>query len=266
MTPELSALAGAIRRRILALTPSDTPSHLTSALSLVDILAALYGDFLNTAAIRCGANDRDRVVLSKGHGALALYATLAECGVIPPASINDYGPEAQHATIHPQSGRLAGIEATAGSLGHGVALGAGMALAHLLRGLNAHTVVIVGDGELQEGSIWEAALFAANHRLEHLVVVVDRNGLQQTGRVAAIGNLEPLGEKWQAFGWHVEQLAGHQPAAIAAALRRSREPKRPLVVIAETIKGHGVEPLEDLPGLHFAAPGAALLRETSVDA
>jgi transketolase len=255
VSAEPAGLAAAIRARVLELTPTDSPSHVSSALSLVEIFAALYGDFLDLDGIRAQAEDRDRVILSKGHAALAWYATLAQCGVITDDAIDDYGAGAARATIHPRAGLLTGIEATSGSLGHGLAVGAGMALGNALRPSAARTVVILGDGELQEGSVWEAALFAGNRGLGGLTAIVDMNGLQQTGRVAEIGGLNPLAAKWRAFGWQVERVDGHDLGEVVAALGSSLDPARPRAILAETVKGRGVPAIEDRDGWHFRALG-----------
>jgi transketolase len=248
-------LARAVRKRVLTMTRHDVPSHLVSALSTIEILAAVYGAFVDLEGIQRRSPDRDRVVLSKGHAALALYATLVECGVTSSDSISDYGPGARNATVHPLCGRLAGVEATSGSLGHGVALGAGMALGARLRSFGSRTIVILGDGELQEGSIWEAALLAAHRALSQLFVIVDLNGLQQTGAVQDIAGLEPLADKWKAFGWHVEQVDGHDTSALAGALRRSDPTPKPVVLLARTVKGRGVPSMEGKDGWHFRVPG-----------
>lgn len=252
---DLAVIARAIRARVLALTPTDAPSHLTSALSLVEILAAVYGSFVDLAGIRGNTDDRDRVLLSKGHGALAWYAALAECGLVTDAEITDYGPGSTKAPVHPIRDHLHGIEATSGSLGHGLAVGAGFALASALRDSPARTVVILGDGELQEGSIWEAALFAGNHQLKALHAIVDMNGLQQTGRLENISDLTPLAEKWRSFGWQVEHVDGHDAHAIATTLHSRLQPVRPLVVLAKTVKGRGVPHLENRDGWHYRVPG-----------
>lgn len=258
MTESLSSLANAIRGRVLELTPTESPSHLTSALSVVEILAAVYGGFVELDGIRRQADDRDRVILSKGHAALALYAALAECDVIPAEAIQDYGPGALNATVHPVRGRLVGIETTSGSLGHGLAVATGMAIANTLRSVAARTIVILGDGELQEGSNWEAMLFAGNKTLPQLCAIVDLNGLQQTGRLSRISDLQPLAEKWQAFGWYVEQVDGHDPDAILAALTRPRGEGRPRAILADTVKGRGIAGLEDREGWHFRKAGPVL--------
>lgn len=266
MSSELKNLAASIRARVLELTPADSPSHVTSALSLVEIFAALYGHFLDLSGIRAQAEDRDRVVLSKGHAALAWYAALARCGVIADAAIDDYRAGAARATVHPLSGRLAGVEATSGSLGHGLAVSAGMAIGNALRSVAARTVVILGDGELQEGSIWEAALLAGHRRLGGLTAIVDMNGLQQTGRIDEICGLAPLAAKWRAFGWHVQLVDGHDPDAVSAALRRTVEPDRPRAILAETVKGRGVAEIEDREDWHFRAAGAHLRARVDTDA
>lgn len=251
----ISALADRIRARIVRLTPQDRPTHVASALSIVEIVAAIYGDAVEVTRIRRGLPDRDRVVLSKGHGALALYAALAEMGIVDKEAIEDYGPGSALAPTHPLPGRLCGVDVATGSLGHGLALGAGMTLAHRTWNYRSRTIVVLGDGECQEGSVWEAAMFAAQQQLAALTVVVDANGLQQTGRTADISDLEPLATKWHAFGWVVEDVDGHDAAAVAAALggRPPTGTGRPRVVLARTIKGRGLDAIENAPGAHFAA-------------
>ncbi len=261
MTISPEHLARQARRRVLAMTSPDVPSHLASALSVIEILAAVYGGFLDVDGIAGQAADRDRVILSKGHAALAWYAVLVECGLATGESISDYGPRSQTAAVHPLRGRLRGIEATTGSLGHGIGVGAGIAIGNKLRAVDARTVVILGDGELQKGSVWEAALFAGHQELTTLQAVVDANGLQQTGTVRDISRLEPLADKWEAFGWHVEQADGHDTSQLTSALERCSAATRPGVLLAATIKGHGLPDVEGQDGWHFRAPGAALLAE-----
>jgi transketolase len=258
MRREPDELARRARSRILAVTRPDVPSHLASALSAVEILSTIYAAFVDLDGIVHGAEDRDRVILSKGHAALALYAVLVECGLAAEDSISDYGPAAQCARVHPRRGGFPGIEATTGGLGHGIGLGAGIAIGNQLRSSRARTIVVLGDGELQKGSIWEAALLASHRRLGGLIAVVDANGLQQTGTVEDIGGLQPLDAKWEAFGWHVEQADGHDTASLISALERADEPSRPGVVLATTIKGRGLPEIEGQDGWHYRAPGQLL--------
>jgi len=239
--PDAAALALGARERVLRLA-HDKPLHLGAALSMIDVLAALHVAVLRPAPPSPDGPDRDRLVLSKGHGAYGLYAVLAELGVLQ----GDIGA----LPGHPCDG-IPGVEAATGALGHGLSLACGMALGARMSGGDGRVAVVTGDGELNEGSNWEAAQFAAHHGLDNLLVVVDRNGLQQEGRTEEIAALEPLGDKWRAFGWHVGEADGHDAAAVSAAAHRLLERPGPGVLIARTVKGRGVSFLEDDPAWHM---------------
>ncbi|MFB7981913.1 transketolase [Streptomyces vinaceus] len=243
-------LARRARQRVVELAARKAV-HLGAALSMTDLLAVLYTRGLRYRPDRPDWPDRDLLVLSKGHGAYGLYAVLAELGVI----------EADLATLpgHP-SDSVPGVEAATGALGHGLSIGCGMALGARLAGLDQRVVVVTGDGELDEGSNWEAAQFAAHHRLGNLVAVVDRNRLQQEGDTETVNALEPLADKWRAFGWRVAEADGHDTAAITDALAGLRSGDGPAVLIAHTVKGKGVPFAEGDPAWHMGSLDAQQLR------
>lgn len=236
---DLAQLAARARERVLRFALAQ-PVHLGASLSAVDILVAAYAASGLTAD-RTADPDRSRVVLSKGHAVWAQYAVLGEFGVP--------GLEQMRAG-HPTDG-VPGIDVASGALGHGLAIGAGLAMAARVDRSARTVTVVMGDGELDEGSVWEAALFCAHQRLGNLVAVVDRNGQQQEGPTEDVITLEPLADKWRAFGWDVRAVDGHDPDAMLAVLR---EPAgdRPQVLIAVTVKGKGVSFMEGDPSWHLA--------------
>lgn len=228
--------------------------HPGGSLSAADMLAALYGAELNVSPASFGKvpdNGRDRFILSKGHAAPALYAAGAEFGFIQPASLKDlrrYGSTLQG---HPHVADTPFAETSTGSLGQGfsVAIGAALGLRH--QGLPARSYVMLGDGELQEGEVWEGAMCAAHHRLDNLCALVDYNKLQSDDLNSRIMGLEPMGDKWRAFGWHVIEINGHEIKQIIAALTEAGATKdRPSVIIAHTVKGRGVSYMENGPLWH----------------
>ena len=237
----LAEIARGARRRLLDLSRSR-PVHLGASLSVIDILVAVY-DTAGFDSSVMGLPDRHRVILSKGHAVWGLYCVLAEFGL---GGLED--PRAGH----PVEG-TPGVEAATGALGHGLSIGAGLALGACLDASESRTVVVLGDGELNEGSVWEAALFAAHRRLSNLVAVVDRNHLQQEGPTESVLALEPLDAKWNSFGWRTRQVDGHDHAALRRALRDAfTGAEGPSVVIARTVKGRGVPWMEGDPGYHYA--------------
>lgn len=248
----LEEMARRLRRLVLR-QAFGSRAHIGSALSIVDILACLYFSHLEITPQTWPRPDRDRFVLSKGHGALALYAVLHEAGFLPLAMLEAYGTPGCPLGGHPTA-NLPGIELSTGALGHGLAVAAGMAVAARMNGYASRHVVLMGDGELDEGSVWEAALFAAHQRLGALTAVVDRNGLQQEGPTEAVLALEPLADKWRAFGWRTVAADGHDLADLRAAFA-GLEPDaaQPTVIIADTVKGKGVSFMERNPGWHMAA-------------
>lgn len=222
------------RSRILGFA-ADQTIHLGSSLSVVDVLVAVFHKIGGSGG--WADPGRSRIVLSKGHAVWALYAVLAEWGVLDPRP-------AAELPGHPADG-YPGVDVATGALGHGLSIGVGLAEATRLAGRPVPTYVILGDGELNEGSVWEAAMFAAHRRLGRLVALVDRNGMQQEGPTSEVLDLEPLGAKWQAFGWRVLAANGHDHQALRAALDEADRPAdQPTVILAHTVKGKGVPFME----------------------
>lgn len=250
-------LARRARCHTLRMVHRVRASHVGSCLSIADILAVLYSGVLRVEPAQPGWPERDRFILSKGHAAAVLYAVLAERGFFPLDWLDHYCEDGSPLAGHVVHKGVPGVEVSTGSLGHGLSLGAGMALA-AARSEERHRVfVVLSDGECDEGSTWEAALFAAHHRLDNLVAIVDRNELQGFGRVADVLELEPFADKWRAFGWAVEELDGHDHAALAATLGAlPRLPGQPTLVIARTLKGKGVSFMEDQFNWHYRSPNA----------
>jgi transketolase len=229
-------------------------SHIASCLSMADLLAVLYGKVLSVDPADPAWPDRDRFVLSKGHAAAILYAVLAESGFFPVADLNRYCHDGSPLTGH-VSHHVPGVEVSTGSLGHGLPIGCGMALAGKRESRPYRVFVLLSDGELDEGSNWEAILFAGHHRLDNLVAIVDYNKIQSLGSVKEVLDLDPLAEKWRAFHWAVREINGHDLGEIAAAL--STVPLvagKPSVVIAHTVKGKGVSFMEDRLAWHYKSP------------
>jgi transketolase len=241
----LEQTAAALRGKLLEMSCENRAAHLGSALSCVDILIFLYFDFLKD----------DRFILSKGHGVAALYAVLAEKKILPEQWINGFTRPGSPLEEHPGPGFVPGVEAATGSLGHGLSLGTGMALAARLTRVKERVVVLLSDGECNEGSVWEAALFAAARSLDNLCAIVDFNKWQATGRSCEIMALEPLREKFQAFGWDAVEVDGHDMGALAQCFDHLSFGKgKPLAVIAHTVKGKGISFMEDDNNWHYRIP------------
>jgi transketolase len=246
----LRARALAVREHILAIGATPLGTHVGGSLSAADILVALY---FHTLRVRPGEPDwpeRDHFVLSKGHASAALYATLAERGFFDPAELASYGQSGGRLLSHPTT-KVPGVEFATGSLGHGLSLAVGLALAARRAGRPNRAFALLGDGELQEGSVWEAAMASSELGLGNLMAVVDRNGLQLAGQTEATVALEPLAARWRSFGWAVREVDGHEPAELAAAFAAT-EPGRPVVVLARTVKGKGLPYLQGRTESHFA--------------
>lgn len=249
-------LARRIRADALRMVAAAGASHIGTCLSMADILAVLYADVLRYHAGDPAWPERDRFVLSKGHGAAILYAVLAECGYFSIELLSEYCADGSVLMGH-ASHAVPGVEVSTGSLGHGLPIGAGMALAANRSGSERRTFVLVGDGELDEGSNWEAMLFAATHMLDGLVMIVDRNLLQGFGGSEEVLRLEPLAAKLEAFGWEVRTVDGHSVAALRSALStEARVAGRPLAVIANTVKGKGVSFMEGKLEWHYRSPSS----------
>jgi transketolase len=229
--------------------------HIGGDFSVVDILATLYGAVLNVDPARPGDPERDRLILSKGHSAGALYSTLAHCGFFPLAELESFAQPLSALNGHPNRTKVPGVETNTGPLGHGFPVAVGCALAAKLQGSGRRTFVVLGDGELQEGSNWEAAMTASHYGLASLTAVVDRNRLQQGARTEDTKQLEPLADKWSSFGWEVRRIDGHDYGQILSSLDPSST-GRPVCVIANTIKGKGVSFMEDRVEWHHKVPTA----------
>ena len=256
--PEIKERARVLRARIIETSHRAGMPHLGSCLSCVDLLAALYFSELRLEPGAPHAPARDRFILSKGHGAPALFQVLAMRGFYPEAMLDDYGKDGGVFAEHPPTpNHLAGIEAATGSLGHGLPLGLGMALAGRIQGRSYRVYALLSDGECNEGSIWESALLAAAQRVGNLCVIVDFNKWQATGRSKEVMALEPLADKWRAFGWNACEIDGHDVAAILDATARCPSADgRPTAIIAHTVKGKGVSFMEDDNNWHYRIPTA----------
>jgi transketolase len=247
----LIAIAHRIRQHVIGMA-AVRRAHIGPALSLAEILTVLYFRHLRVDPRAPDAPGRDRFILSKGHGVLALFAVLAEAGFLPPEELARFGQPGSPLAGHPTEG-VRGIDVATGSLGHGLSIGAGLALAGRADGSSFRTVVVLGDGELNEGSVWEAALFAAHWSLDRLVAIIDRNGYQQEGPTARILQTEPLAGKWREFGWNVLEAEGHDLDDLDRALDAAEHARgRPSVIIAATVKGKGVSFMEGQPDWHMA--------------
>jgi transketolase len=252
---DASAVARRIRRHVVRMSHDGRSPHLGSCLSCIDILVAAYFGALRIDATRPDAAHRDRFILSKGHAAPALYATLAERGFFAESLLNSYNQDGGVLAEQPSPGCVPGLEAATGSLGHGLPLGVGMALAGRIQGGDYRVIALLSDGECNEGSVWEAAMFAAAQRLDRLMAVVDYNRWQATGRSDDIMALAPLAEKWRAFGWSTKEVDGHDLPGLVDAMRDLPDGTgRPVAVVAHTVKGKGVSFMEDDNNWHYRVP------------
>ena len=254
---ELEEKARSLRCEVIKMLGKAGSGHTGGCLSAADIVACLYFWEMRVDPARPDWPDRDRFVLSKGHAAPLLYAVLAEKGFFPKeelASLRRLGSRLQG---HPDMRKVPGVEASTGSLGQGIAWAVGMALAGRLDGRGYRVYALLGDGEIQEGEVWEAAMAAAHYRLDNLVAIIDYNGLQIDGEVSRIMSPLPIAPKFEAFGWQVQQIDGHDFYQIMQALEQARNHKgRPSAVVARTVKGKGVSFMENVVDWHGKAPSA----------
>ena len=256
------ALAREIRRAVLEMTHRAGSSHVGSALSAADLIAALYSGIVRIDPARAASPERDRFILSKGHACAALYAALAGRGFFPKSWLRDFCQDGSPLAGHATHKGIPGVEVSTGSLGHGLSIGCGLALAAKRDAAAYRVFVLLSDGECDEGSVWEAALFAAHHALDNLVAIVDYNKIQSLGAVDEVINLEPFAQKWQAFAWSVAEINGHDLFEIDEALERvPREPGKPTCVLAHTVKGRGVTFMENSIVWHYRAPNAMELSQ-----
>lgn len=245
-------LAAKIRLHILNMTSRGKSSHIGSGLSIADLLAVLYGEILNIDPKEPTNDSRDRFILSKGHAGAAVYATLAECGFFPVEKLLTHYQNGSDLSGHVSHKGIPGVELSTGSLGHGLSVGTGMALRAKLDDLAHKIFVLLSDGECDEGSNWEAILFAPHHQLDNLVVIIDYNKLQSLATVAETLALEPFTDKWKTFGWAVKEIDGHNHSQIFESLKNIPfESGKPSCIIAHTIKGKGVSFMENQVLWHY---------------
>ena len=252
MPSSSESLARAIRTHAVRMTSTGGSSHVGSVLSMADLLAVLYGRVLRVRPEDPAWRDRDRFILSKGHAGAGVYAALAECGFFPVEKLSTHYQNGSDLSGHVSHKGIPGVELSTGSLGHGLPVGAGMAYAAMLDDRPHRVFVLLSDGECDEGSNWEAILFAAHHGLENLVAIVDYNKIQSLAPVADTLRLEPFAEKWRAFGWSVVEVDGHDHQQIGAALDAiPASARRPTCILAHTVKGRGVSFMEHSVLWHY---------------
>jgi len=268
---QLQKKAQWVRRQVLEIIAATKRGHIGGAFSCADILTVLYYSKILRFDASCPQmSDRDRFLLSKGHACLALYVILADLGFFPFSELQEYCRKGSRLGGHPDR-NIPGIEADTGSLGHGLGIGAGMSMAARLDDKAYLTYVLLGDGECYEGSVWEAAMFAAHHELNNLVAIVDRNRQCAMEFTENCNRLEPLSDKWHSFGWDTITVDGHSIEALCEILRpvKTRTSKKPLAILANTIKGKGVSFMEANVSWHHGIPTAEELavarKELAVD-
>lgn len=262
MTPadltHVQNMARQLRADVIHMSHTSGGAHLGSSLSSADILAVLYGGVLRVDPANPLYPERDRFILSKGHAAAVLYAALAYRGFISRSELEQYGQQESWLAEHPLAGAGHGIEAATGSLGHGLPIGVGMALSGRILGSKYRVFVLTSDGEVNEGSVWEAAMFAAAQKLDGLCVIVDYNKWQATGRTNEVLAVAPLADKWRSFGWHTIEVDGHSGEELLSAFREFDETReRPTAIVAHTVKGNGVSFMADDNNWHYRTPDSS---------
>lgn len=257
----LQLAAARARRNVLRMLEANPAGHVGGALSAIDMVVTIYRHAMKLGPANYDAPDRDRFLLSAGHKALAQYAALVEVGIVPAEVLDTYGQTDSKLPGHPDMHRLPGVEANTGALGHGLPIAVGMALGARLAGRTSRVYVLMGDGELPEGSNWEAAAFAAHHGLDNLTVFVDVNGMQISGPTAQVMNMESIAAKFAAFGWAVHDIDGHDVAAITGALDAlPLQAGQPTAILAHTTKAKGISEVEGLVASHYWKPTPSQLR------
>jgi transketolase len=252
---DLKAVAKRLRRHIITIIGRAGSGHPGGSLSAVDVVTTLYWKVLRHKPSDPHWADRDRFILSKGHAAPMLYSTLAECGYFPVSELATLRQIDSRLQGHADRTATPGVEMSSGSLGQGLSFGIGITLAARLNSQDYRTYVLLGDGECNEGQVWEAAMAAAHFKLDNLVAIVDYNGLQIDGPTCDVMNTDPLDKKWEAFGWHVIEVDGHDFTKLYEAFENAKTVKgQPTVLIARTIKGKGVSFMENVAGFHGKAP------------
>ncbi|MFC1995334.1 transketolase [Chloroflexota bacterium] len=255
---DMKEIAKRLRRHIITMIRKAGSGHPGGSLSAVEIVTALYFGLLQHKPSEPQWSDRDRFILSKGHAAPLLYATLAECGYFPVDELSTLRQLDSRLQGHTDRTSTPGVEMSAGSLGQGLSFAIGIAINGRLSSQNYQVYILLGDGECDEGQVWEAAMAAAHFKMDNLIAIVDNNGQQIDGCNCDVMNLEPLNKKWQAFGWYVIEVDGHDITQLVDALKQAKLAKeQPTVIIAHTIKGKGVSFMENNLNFHGKAPNAA---------
>jgi transketolase len=256
-TEQLKKMAAHLRGTVITMCHESKSAHLGSSLSCLDILTAAYWHVLKIDPKNPKDPLRDRFILSKGHAAMALYATLSNRGYFPVEELKTYNQDNGRLAEHPPANILPGVEAATGSLGHGLPIGIGMAVAGRIKNQQYRVYALLSDGENNEGSVWEAAMFASAQKLDNLCVIVDYNKWQATARSNETLMLAPLADKWRAFGWDAHEIDGHDIGEVARRMQNiSNGSGKPVALIAHTIKGKGVSFMEDDNNWHYRAPTA----------
>jgi transketolase len=240
-----------LRKMVIKTLDSGKRAHIGSAMSIIELVRVVYDDFLNYEITNLKDLNRDRFILSKGHGCLAQYVVLADKGFFDEKELLNFCHEDSILGGHPEYGKIPGVEASTGSLGHGMSIGVGMALAAKLQNRKSRVIIILGDGETNEGSVWEAAMSAAKHKLSNLTVIIDYNKIQSYGFISEVLDSAPMAEKWGSFGFAVEEINGHDIAAIQNSFSRlPLDIQKPTALICHTIKGKGFTFAENNPSWH----------------
>ncbi len=249
-------LAWDIRKDTLYMIYNSQGDHIGPILSVCDIIAVLYANILNYDPDNPDYDKRDRFILSKGHCGAAVYAALAHCGFFSRDILKTHRQDGTILSGHVSHNKVPGVEVSTGSLGHGLSIGAGMALAGKIDKKEYNVFVVLGDGECNEGSIWEAILFAANHKLDNLIAIVDRNNLQGMGKSELVSDLNPFADKWESFRWNVDSIDGHNHDELNDSIKSmlNKKNSKPSVIIANTIKGKGISFMENKTEWHYKAP------------
>ncbi|MBB55359.1 MAG: transketolase [Magnetovibrio sp.] len=249
-SPPLDSRSLDLRRLVVNALDGGGRGHLGSSMSLIEVLRVLYDDVLRHQPQVPNWEGRDRCILSKGHGCLALYAILSEHGYFARNEMRTFCHFDSLLGGHPERGKIPGVEASTGALGHGLSIGIGMAIAARIKGRDTRVFVVMGDGEINEGSVWEAAMAAAKHQLSNLTAIVDYNKLQSYGRLSDVLDVEPLADKWEAFGFATAECDGHDVSALRDLLCEPLSDDKPTMIIAHTVKGKGVPFAENEPEWH----------------
>ena len=253
----LAEKAHRLRQTIFKVICQAGGGHIPASMSIVEILTVLYNEILRIDPQRPDDPDRDRFILSKGHASVALYSVLAEKGFFGKEHLETFGHCPTILGGHPDMHKVPGVEASTGALGHGFAFGMGIALGGKIDGKDYRVFVILGDGDCQEGSVWEAAMFAPQHKLDNMVAIIDYNKLQALDRLEEIVTLEPLVDKWRSFGWEVREVDGHDMEELSEVFGGvPLAAGKPSLIVAHTVKGKGISYMEKIPIWHYRLPNA----------